>query len=183
MILAFYSLLFLLSPGPSLPEMPSPFSVPGGAAAAHPVHISVSEINYSEKDKALQITSRIFIDDLELSIRNHRKEPEMDLLAPKNGLTTDLLVSEYLKDHFKIKLDGKPQKMKLLGHEVEDVAIVCYIEIENVKKTKAIEVFNDIITETFDDQSNLVHVTFQGPVKSVRLMRDKPSEVFKIESK
>ena len=181
MLLAFYSLLFLLSP--SLPEMPSRFIFPGGAAAAHPVHISVSEINYSEKDKALQITSRIFIDDLELSIRNHRKEPEMDLLAPKNGLTTDLLVSEYLKDHFKIKLDGKPQKMKLLGHEVEDVAIVCYIEIENVKKTKAIEVFNDIITETFDDQSNLVHVTFQGPVKSVRLMRDKPSEVFKIEPK
>ena len=65
----------------------------------HPLHVSVSEINYSEKDKALQITSRIFVDDLELSIRNQRKEPELDLLLPKNGLTTDLLVSEYLKDH------------------------------------------------------------------------------------
>src|SRR6267142_2020075 len=139
----------------------------------HPVHVSVSEINYSEKDKALQITSRIFIDDLELSIRKQRKEPEMDLLAPQNGLTTDLLVSEYLKGHFKIKLDGNPQKMKLLGHEVEDVAIVCYIEAENVKKVKTMEVFNDMITETFEDQSNLVHVTVRGPVKSVRLMRDR----------
>ena len=81
----------------------------------HPVHVSVSEISYSEKDKALQITSRIFIDDLELSIRNKRKEPELDILDPKNGLTTDQLVSDYLKDHFKIKLDGKLQKMKLLG--------------------------------------------------------------------
>jgi hypothetical protein len=149
----------------------------------HPLHISVSEINYSPKDKAIQITTRIFLDDLELSIRNQRKEPEMDLLAPKNGLTTDQLVSEYLTDHFKIKLDGKPQKMKLLGHEVEDVAIVCYIEIENVKKVKVIEVFNDIITETFDNQSNLIHVTFQGPVKSARLQRDKPLELFKIEPK
>ena len=123
MILGLYLLSFLLYP--SLPER-----------VAHPLHVSVSEINYSEKDRALQITSRIFVDDLELSIRNQRKEPEMDLLAPKNGLTTDLLVSEYLKDHFRIKLDGKLQKMKLLGHEVEDVAIICYIEIENVKKIK-----------------------------------------------
>jgi hypothetical protein len=149
----------------------------------HPLHVSVSEINYSEKDKALQITSRIFVDDLELSIRSHRKEPEMDLLAPKNGLTTDQLVSEYLKDHFKVKLDGKLQKMKFLGHEVEEVAIVCYIEIENVRKVKVLEIFDDMITETWDDQSNLIHLTFHGPVKSARLMRDKPMEVFKIESK
>ena len=159
MILAFYSFLFLL----------------------HPLHVSVSEINYSDKDKSLQITTRIFIDDLELSIRNQRKEPEMDLLAPRNGFTTDQLLSEYLKDHFKVKLDGKPQKMKVLGHEVEDVAIVCYIEIEKVKKTKIIDIFNDMITETFDNQSNIVHVTFQGPVKSVRLTVDKPSEEFKIQ--
>ena len=190
MVIAFYSFLFLLSP--SLPDRPAHRSFSAGGSArltganggeVHPIHVSVSEINYSEKDKALQITSRIFIDDLELSIRHQRKEPEMDLLAPNNGLTTDLLVSEYLKDHFKIKLDGKLQKMKLLGHEVEDVAIVCYIEIENVKKVKDIEVYNDIITETWDDQSNLVHVTFRGPVKSARLMREKPLEVFKIEPK
>lgn len=170
MIFGLYLLSFLLHP--SLSEW-----VP------HPLHVSVSEINYSEKDKALQITSRIFVDDLELSIRNQRKEPEMDLLAPKNGLTTDLLVSEYLKDHFRIKLDGKLQKMKLLGHEVEDVAIICYIEIENVKKIKAIEVFNDMMTEIFDNQSNLIHVAVNGPVKSARLVHDKPMEEFKFDSK
>jgi len=149
----------------------------------HPVHVSVSEINYSEKDKALQITSRIFVDDLESCIRNVRKDPEMDLLAPKNGLTTDQLLNEYLTDHFKVKLDGKLQKIKLLGHEMEDVAIICYIEIENVKKVKSIEVFNDIIMEIHDDQSNLVHVTYKGPVKSARLVKDKPAEVFNVETK
>ncbi len=151
--------------------------------ALHPMHISVSEINYSEKDKALQITSRIFIDDLEQSIRNKRKEPELDILQPKNGLTTDQLVGEYLKDHFKIKLDGKTQKMKLLGHEAEDAALVCYIEIENVKKFKTMEVFNDVIIETHNDQSNLVHVTYKGPIKSARLMREKTVEIFTFEGK
>lgn len=149
----------------------------------HPVHLSVTEIEYSEKDKALQITSRIFIDDLELSIRNKLKQPELDILDPRNGMTTDQLASDYLKEHFKIALDGKPQKFNLLGHETEDFALIFYIEVPNVKKFKSLEVFNSVIMETHDDQSNLVHVTYKGPVKSVRLVRDKPSEIFSFATK
>jgi len=140
----------------------------------HPIHISVSEINYSEKDKALQITSRIFIDDLELSIRAERKEDELDLIEPKNGLTTETMVSDYVLKHMAVKLDGKIQKLKFLGMELEEPALICYIEIENVKKFKTIEVRNDIIMETHDDQSSIVHVTYKGPVKSMRLQRNNP---------
>jgi len=149
----------------------------------HPIHLSVSEINYSEKDKALQITSRIFIDDLETSIRKKLNQPELDILKPNAGQTTDQLVSTYINDHFKVKLDNKPQKLNYLGHEIEDAAIICYIEIEKVKKFKTIEVFNSIIQETHEDQSNLVHVTYKGPVKSLRLLRDKPVDILTFESK
>ncbi len=148
----------------------------------HPIHLSVSEINYSEKDKALQITSRIFIDDLETSVRKKTNQPELDILKPNAGQTTDQLVSAYINDHFKIKLDGKPQKLNYLGHEIEDAAIICYIEIEKVKKFKILEVLNDIIQETHEDQSNLVHVSYQGPVKSLRLTRDKPVDILTFES-
>ena len=140
----------------------------------HPIHISVSEINFSEKDKALQITSRIFIDDLELSIRAERKEDELDLIEPKNGLTTEKMVSDYVLKHMAVKLDGKIQKLKFLGMELEEPALICYIEIENVKKFKTIEVRNDIIMETHDDQSSIVHVTYKGPIKSMRLQRNNP---------
>jgi len=149
----------------------------------HPIHISVSEISYSEKDKALQITSRIFIDDLELSIRAQRNEPELDLIEPKNGLTTEKMVNEYVMKHFKVKLDGKVQKMTFLGMEREDPALICYIEIENVKKFKTIEVRNDIIMETHNDQSSIVHVTYKGPVKSMRLTTDKQEGILTFEEK
>lgn len=149
----------------------------------HPIHLSVSEINYSEKDKALQITSRIFLDDLELSIRNQRKQPDLDLLEPGPGLTTEQLISEYVIKHFSVKLDGKIQKLNFLGFEREDPAVICYIEIVNVKKFKTIDVKNEVIMETHDDQSNLIHVTYKGPVKSLRLMRSKSSDVLTFESK
>ena len=150
---------------------------------AHPVHISVTEINYNEKDKSLQIISRLFIDDLELSIRAQRKEPELDIMEPKNGLNTQQLVINYLTEHFKIKLDGKPCKLNFLAVEKEDLSLICYIEIENVKKIKTLEVFNDAIMGTHEDQSNLVHVTFKSPVKSARLVYSKPSEKFMFEKK
>jgi hypothetical protein len=149
----------------------------------HPIHLSVSEINYSEKDKALQITSRIFLDDLELSIQKQLNKPDLDLLEPGKDLTTEKLISEYVLQHFSVKLDGKIQKLNFLGFEREDPAIICYIEIENIKKFKTIEIKNDVIMETHNDQSNLVHVTYKGPVKSLRLVREKAADILTFEQK
>jgi len=144
----------------------------------HPIHISVTEISYNEKSKSLQVTSRVFIDEMELGVRTQRQEPELDILEPKNNLTTKQLIASYLAAHFKIKIDGRLAKVNFLGHEKEDLSFVCYLEIENVKKIKTLEVFNDIITEIHDDQSNLVHVTYKSPVKSARLTRENTSEIF-----
>jgi hypothetical protein len=149
----------------------------------HPIHLSVSEINYSEKDKALQITSRIFLDDLELSIQKQLNKPNLDLLEPGKDLTTEKLISDYVLQHFSVKLDGKIQKLNFLGFEREDPAIICYIEIENIKKFKTIEIKNDVIMETHNDQSNLVHVTYKGPVKSLRLVREKAADILTFEQK
>lgn len=144
----------------------------------HPLHVSVTEIEYNPKAKALQIISRIFVDDLETAIRNSTKNPELDILKPPAGLATHGLVAEYLKNRLDITLDGKVQKITLLGYEQEDLALICYLEIENVTVFQNIVIKNSVITETYDDQSNLVHITYNGPVKSLRLTRDKPSGAF-----
>jgi hypothetical protein len=141
----------------------------------HPIHVSVTEISYDERDKELEIISRIFIDDLEVAIRQVQNKPELNLLTPGADTSIDKLVSAYLQSRFKIKLDGKEQKVVYLGHEIENEAILCYIQVPNIKKWKSIEVANTVITELHDDQSNLVHVTVRGSVKSLRLMQNNPS--------
>jgi hypothetical protein len=140
----------------------------------HPMHVSVTEIEFDEKDKALEIMMRVFIDDLELSIKNKLNDPTLDLMQPKNGKTVDEMTSEYLKTNFKILLDGKPQQTMYLGHEREDDALIFYIEVSKVKKFKTIQIHNSIITETHDDQNNLVNVTVRETVKSLRLTRSNP---------
>lgn len=151
------------------------------AILLHPLHVSVTEIEFNEKNKSLEIVSRIFIDDLELSIRSKRNDDYLELLHPSAGLTTDQLVREYLGEHLRISVDGKAAKVNYIAHEIDDLAIVCYLEIEGVRKMKRIGIVNSVIQETHADQSNLVHVTYRGPVKSIRLTRDKPSGTLEFE--
>ena len=149
----------------------------------HPIHVSVTEITHDEKEKELEIVSRIFIEELESAIRVAKNQPEINLLEPVAPITTDQLVKEYVLQRFKVSLDGKAQQTIYLGSEIDGEAILCYIQVKNVKKWKSIEVTNSVITELHNDQSNLVHVTVRGQVKSLRLMRDNPSGKLTFEVK
>lgn len=149
----------------------------------HPIHVSITEVEHNEKSKALQMTLRIFIDDLETSIRKSVNQPELDLLNPGTGKTTDQLVKEYLSDKFIVRVDKKLGKQNFLGHEIEGPAIICYIEIENIKKFNSLEFTNRVILETHEDQSNLINVNFQSKVKSLRLTIEKPTDVVVFDKK
>ena len=141
----------------------------------HPIHLSITEIDHNEKSKALQMTMRIFVDDLELSIRKKINDPELDLLEPGSGRTTDNLVSDYLSETVKLKVDKKAVKINYIGHEIEGPAMICYVEIQNIKKFTTIEVTNKVILEIHDDQSNLVNVNYHDKVKSIRLTNEQPT--------
>lgn len=142
--------------------------------ALHPLHVSVTEIKFDAKDKELEITVRIFLDDLEEAIRQERKQASLDITNPGTGLTVDLLVSNYLTTRLTAKVDNKVVVIKYLGHEIEGDAIVVYAYAPNVKKLKTIDVHHTTITEVYEDQSNLVHITVGDKTRSLRLMRDTP---------
>lgn len=142
----------------------------------HPIHVSITDVEHNEKSKALQMTVRIFVDDLELAIRNKLTEPELDLLNPGGGRTIDQLVKDYLADKFSLKVDKKQVKPNYLGHEIEGPALICYIEVEGIKKFSSLEVTNRVIHEIHDDQSNLVNVNYLDQVKSLRLTVEKPTD-------
>jgi hypothetical protein len=83
-------------------------------AAAHPLFISVTEINHNAADKNLEISCKIFTDDFEKTLTNiyHTK---VDLSAPANKSEADKMVKEYIKSHLHLKLDGKPVTLEYVG--------------------------------------------------------------------
>ncbi len=144
----------------------------------HPVHVSVTDMVYDEQEQELEITMRLFLDDLELSVRNACREPELDILNPGKGRTSTALISDYVLSRFSLTIDGKPAILWFLGVEQEADVIVCYIQAPEVKRWRTIEAVNRVILETYDDQSNLVHLTVGGKIRSHRLTRSQPGGRF-----
>ena len=107
----------------------------------HPLHVSVTEIEYDEKEKELEIMMRVFIDDLETTMRKNLNQPELDILEPK-GITVDQMMKDYLAKHFKVTLDNKAQVTNYLGHEREGDAFIFYVGVSKVKKWKTIQVLH-----------------------------------------
>jgi hypothetical protein len=118
---------------------------------------------------------RIFLDDLEQAVRSHRQQSDLDILNPHGELKTEKIIDDYLRHHVSIELDGKPVSIRYLGQEWEGEAMICYMLVSNVKKWSSIEVTNSVLQEFFDDQSNIVHVTVNESIKSMRLLKDRTS--------
>jgi hypothetical protein len=143
------------------------------SSGLHPIHVSVTEINYDEKEKSLEVMMRIFVDDLETTMRKRHNQPELDITSPADK-SLDQMMEEYLNESLTISLDGKRQPLSYLGNEREGDAFIFYVEVPKVRKWKTIAISNSVLTSVFDDQSNLVHVTCGGNVKSLRLNKSNP---------
>ncbi len=140
----------------------------------HPFHVSVCEIDYIEAKKSLQITQKIFIDDLEKGIHeNYNNTIDITLDQHKEELSN--MLRDYYSKNLKIQINGKSFQARYLGFEFEDDALWCYLEIQKVRKIKSLQITNTILFDTFDDQSTILHVQKEDDIKSFRLTNDERS--------
>lgn len=143
----------------------------------HPFHVAVCEVEHDEETKALQVSQRVFLDDLEETL-NKVYKVRLDIINPRDIQVRDSLIQHYMLSHLTITIDEKQKKRKYLGHEIEEDALWCYIEYYGVKKMTRLNITNTIFFEMYDDQNTLVHVTYNGIIKSKRLTPVNPTEVF-----
>jgi hypothetical protein len=136
----------------------------------HPMHVSVTDILFDQKEKQLEITIRVFADDLEQSLKKTLNKPDLDILKTQKTSIDDIMRT-YFADHFSVSLDDRVQTSNYLGHEIEEGTFVFYVEVAKIKKWQSIKVRNQLLMETFSDQSNLVNVTVNDDVKSLRLTK------------
>lgn len=140
---------------------------------AHKFYVSVTNISYSEKDRALQITSRIFIDDFE-QVLLERYGIEAHLATDSETALADEYIEKYLKTKFLMFVDGEHKQYKVLGKKYDNDIMICYLEIPeiHIEKIKSIAVQNELLTDLFDEQQNVVHLKIMGKKKSFVLIKE-----------
>ncbi len=139
----------------------------------HKFYVSVTNVQYSEEENSLQITSRIFIDDLE-NVLEERYGVQMNLATEKESEEANYYVEKYMRSKLVLSADGKDRAFVFLGKKYDNDLIICYLEIEDIDlpKLKIIEIENDILTDMFEEQQNIVHFRINGKKKSFVLVKE-----------
>jgi hypothetical protein len=134
----------------------------------HPFYVSVTEIEQSQKTKAVQVSVRIFYDDLEKTL-NAEFKTGINISKPADRKKVDQVIENYLKAHLKIKANGKPLALKFVGYEIEEDAAWCYLETSPLPPVHDFNIVNDILFEAHPSQSNMIHAIVNGQRKSTKL--------------
>jgi hypothetical protein len=138
------------------------------AELRHPFYVSVMEINHNRQTKSLEVTCKVFADDLEDILKKNYKTA-VDLTSKPQQETINRLVNEYFTHHLSLAADGKPVKLSYIGFEKESESTYCYFEVPNVATVNKLDVTNSILQDLTPEQINIMHVTVNGNRKSYKL--------------
>lgn len=138
------------------------------AFTVHKYYISLTEIEYDEKSKSVQLIMNVFIDDFETAL-NKDYNLNLELATNKETNQFDNHFYKYLKEHFKISINNNLKNYKFIGKEYDGNILYFYLEINNVENIKSIEIQNDILIYHFPEQQNLIKAKINGKRKSLFL--------------
>lgn len=123
----------------------------------HPFYLSVTEINYNERNHHYELSFRLFIDDFELCLSNSSGS-SVYLFETKDSVRNDQFITDYINDHFKLVANSKNIELYFVGYEKEDQAVWCYFESDAELKPESIHIQNTLLYEKFESQTNIIHL-------------------------
>ena len=141
-------------------------------SAAHKFYVSVTQVEYSEKDASLQIISRIFVDDMEATLEE-RYGITARLGTPEESGLAKEYVARYFQTKFNVEVNGEERDVEFLGYRFDKDLLVCYLEVPGIpsESLRSVGVRNDLLTDMFEEQKNLVHLRILGQRTSLVLIR------------
>lgn len=138
--------------------------------SAHKYYVSLTQIDYNEKSKSLQITMNVFIDDMETTL-NGTFNKHFNLYTEKEPKDSDSYFEDYVKKHFKVSLEDKEMTYNYIGKKYEGDVVFIYLEIEHVDDVKTIQIDNNMLMEFFELQKNLIKLKVKGKFDSLMLTK------------
>ena len=144
----------------------------------HKFYVSLYQVDYAREKKMLQITSRIFIDDLNNAI--DKKYGKKIQLGSENETDADLLLfKKYFSEKFTMKVNGQLKPVQFLSKEMEGDVLICYFKIKDIYKIESLEIYNSVITEGNSEQQNIMHFSILGVKNTLLFTESSPKGVIK----
>ena len=142
-----------------------------GLVQDHDIHLSVCDIEYLDSSKKVELTMKIFYDDL-LAAVGLRMGEEL----PEDYKSADELIEKYINNYFVIEVNGVKKTLTYIDSYSYPPAVWSTLEFDQTEEIKEIRILNTILLDLFRDQKNLVNVSY-GNKKHVVAMDHKKKEV------
>ncbi len=144
----------------------------------HKFYIAIYQINFVPEKKRIEITSRIFVDDLNAALEQRFKVKTH--IGEVNETAEDIAkMNQYLLEHFKIKVNGVPKNILFVSKEMESNVVVGLYKITDISSIKTLSVENTSLMEVYSEQQNIIQTNFNGKKQSLLLNSDNPNGVLK----
>lgn len=120
----------------------------------HPVHVSMSSMEYNPGDGGFSITVRMYSDDLLLDL--------LSLYELTDNHITDHIYTgpedvyqDYINDRMKIVINGQQHKARLVESEKLEIETVMRLFVRCSDEIQTVNISNNILTGIYADQVNL----------------------------
>ena len=127
----------------------------------HPVHVSVTNIEYMESEKRFEVSFKLFYDDFE-TIISDKYNVQLQLGTETRLANEDIYFLMYINERFQLSADGKILHPSFKSRRMNDDSIWLYFYFERITPAKKIEVRNSLMMDLFPDQKNLVIFKSKG---------------------
>jgi hypothetical protein len=139
------------------------------APVPHKFYLSNTSIEFNAQTRAIEITSKIFTDDLEHAIeaqcyRYHSLYPQSPEVFE--------LVKKYIGEKLSLQVAGRNVVLNFIGYSVDNDMTTLFIE-GNYFDPNQVVVNNTILLDLYSDQQNIVEVRWNGQSKREYFTRDK----------
>lgn len=153
-------------------------------AMKHPIHVSVTNIEYIKDKKALEISVKMFQTDLEsaLEIKN-KKKIDLNNSSAENEKYNTTVIKNYFSEHFSLEINNNKIKIanfEFVQKKINNESVWLYFKIPFEKKINLLKIQYSILTDLFSDQTNLLIVTLDGVQKGYNLNNKETSAVLKL---
>ena len=144
----------------------------------HKFYVSIYQINYVPEKKMLQITSRIFMDDLNYVLEKNFKK-KVNIGEPVENEEDVSMMKKYIENNFSIKINGRPKQINFLSKESDNNVVVCYFNVKDILKVNSIEIQNKILLDLNSDQQNIIQTNIYGKKKSLMFEGENFTDILK----
>ena len=146
---------------------------------AHPLRLSLSEIEYFADRQLVSISLRLFLMDVNEALVFDPDSNELRFCEPDESPLAEPLLISYLNDYFYVEANGSRLplviKSKNIKGEGIDAALALTFEHKQAEPVFSLGIKNAVFTDLFFDQNNIVYVHVNGQSTSLMLNKKTPT--------